>query len=240
MHLTLFPMRGLPGKPETTLTVAGDTITVDGVAYDLSPIPEGGEATPEGDHPFSGKITREGGTIHATVIVKLGDDALPHQPRDPAHWTVPSASGAIRQRGDHHPRRSQARTGGRRMTFSLSIKTADDLAAEAVEATRSAIRARRDVAIASGITVSGMPVQTDDLSQNRIVGAALAASLDATATVRWKIADGTFVTLDAPTIIAIAQAVRAHVQACFDHEATLVAALDAGDPVDIEAGWPGA
>ena len=44
--------------------------------------------------------------------------------------------------------------------------------------------------------------------------------------------------LDAATIIAVAQAVRAHVQACFDRENALLAALDADEPYDIEAGWP--
>lgn len=39
MKLTLSPVRGLPGAPETTLSVAGDVLTVDGTPYDLSPIP---------------------------------------------------------------------------------------------------------------------------------------------------------------------------------------------------------
>jgi hypothetical protein len=95
MHLTLSPIRGLPGQKETAVAVAGDTVTVDGVAYDLSPVPEGGLAEPEGDHPFVGEITREGGVIHATVRVSLDDTAAPHQPVDPAHWTIPAAEGAV-------------------------------------------------------------------------------------------------------------------------------------------------
>lgn len=116
----------------------------------------------------------------------------------------------------------------------MTIRTAADLAAEASRARRSAIKARRDRAIAAGIVVGGFPVQTDDLSQQRIIGAALAAMVDPSATVRWKVADGSFVTLDAPTVIAIAQAVRAHVQACFDREAELVADPEAV----IDTGWP--
>ena len=96
MHITLSPTRGLPGQPETTLTVSGDTITMDGAAYDLSAVPEGGEATPQGeDHPFEGKITRQGGTIHCAVRVTLGDDTEPVQPTVPAHWIIPDAEGAV-------------------------------------------------------------------------------------------------------------------------------------------------
>lgn len=95
MHLILSPMRGLPGQSETTVTVAGDNITVDGVAYDLSPVPEGGLAEPEGEHPFVGAITRQRGMIHATVHVALGDTAAPYQPADPAHWILEGAEGVV-------------------------------------------------------------------------------------------------------------------------------------------------
>ena len=94
MHLTLSPQFGLPGQPETALHVAGDTITIDGTAYDLSPVPEGGEGEWP-DSPIIGKITRQGGTLHATVRVALGDDAERNQPTDPAHWVIPDASGDV-------------------------------------------------------------------------------------------------------------------------------------------------
>lgn len=95
MKLTLSPQAGLPGQPETELSVAGDVLTVDGVAFDLSTVPEGGEAMPDGDHPFIGPITRQGGVIHATVRVVLGDTAADHQPVDPAHWVVEVADGPV-------------------------------------------------------------------------------------------------------------------------------------------------
>lgn len=94
MHITLSPTRGLPGDPETVLAVSGDILTVDGVAYNLSAIPEGGEAIPEGaDHPFVGTITRAGGTVHCTLRVHLGDDAAPDQPTSP--WTTIVARGPV-------------------------------------------------------------------------------------------------------------------------------------------------
>ncbi len=96
MQIELKPIAGLPGQPETEITVAGDTITVDGVAYDLSAVPEGGEATPEGDHPFHGTITRVGGVI--VCAVRCTYDASisePNQPTDPAHWSLTAASGPV-------------------------------------------------------------------------------------------------------------------------------------------------
>ena len=126
------------------------------------------------------------------------------------------------------------------MTFQLNIKTPDDLADEAKQSARDAIKSRRKQAMNSGMTIAGVPVHTDDLSQSRIGNAALAAMIDPDTTVKWKGSDGGFVMLDAPTIIAIAQAIRAHVQACFDREAELLAALSAGDEYDIDAGWPNA
>ena len=104
------------------------------------------------------------------------------------------------------------------------------------------IKQRRDVALAAGTSVNGISIQTDDISQQRITGAALAAMINPNATFNWKVAGGSFVTLDAPTVLALAQAVRVHVQACFDREAELLEELGAiEDPeqLDIDADWPG-
>ncbi|MBN8291015.1 hypothetical protein JI664_03465 [Rhodobacter sp. NTK016B] len=94
MHLILSPIRGLPGQVETVISVAGDVLIIDGVAYDLAPVPEGGRATPApGDHPFVGPITREGGVIHATIRVVLDDTAAPDQLASP--WAVTVADGPV-------------------------------------------------------------------------------------------------------------------------------------------------
>lgn len=98
---------------------------------------------------------------------------------------------------------------------------------------------RRWQAEVAGITVNGMAVATDRDSQALITGAALAAMRDPAYVCRWKTATG-FVELNAEQLTAVADTVRAHVQACFDREAALLAELDAGTltPELIETGWP--
>lgn len=92
MKLTASPVAGLVGPNETTVSVAGDVLTVDGVAYDLSAIPDGGEATPSGEHPFVGTIRRIAGELHASIIWRYGDDADRNQPTDPAHYVIDVAA----------------------------------------------------------------------------------------------------------------------------------------------------
>lgn len=65
MKITIYA-RG--DRAETAASVAGDTLTVDGVDYDLSAVQEGDTATVEGDAPFVGPITREGGEIVCAML----------------------------------------------------------------------------------------------------------------------------------------------------------------------------
>lgn len=109
--------------------------------------------------------------------------------------------------------------------------------ARAAEA-RESIRLRRDDAIGMGVMVSGFPVGTDDVTQSRLMGAAMSAMLDPDYSVAWKGSDGAFVTLSGAHVMMVAQAVRAHVQACFDREAALLADMSAGRPYAIHDGWP--
>ena len=102
-------------------------------------------------------------------------------------------------------------------------------------AKKSEIAAARYAAEIAGVTVGGVVVRTDRESQALITGAALKATQDGTYSCTWKAESG-FVTLNAGTIIAVADAVRTHVQACFDAEAAKCALIDAAQTVeDVEA-----
>ena len=101
------------------------------------------------------------------------------------------------------------------------------------------IAARRYEAEVSGIDISGLHVATDDRSKLLINGAAVEAMLDPDYQMQWKTPAG-FVELTASQVLAVARAVRAHVQACFDREAELLAELEAGTFTEaiLDQGWP--
>jgi len=105
--------------------------------------------------------------------------------------------------------------------------------------TAAAIAARRYEAEVGGITMNGLQINTDDRSKLLINGAALEATIDPAYVMQWKTTGG-FVELNAQQVIGIARAVRAHVQACFDREAELLAALEAGTLTEemLGLGWP--
>jgi hypothetical protein len=95
-----------------------------------------------------------------------------------------------------------------------------------------------------GMSFNGMPLSTDVVSQTKYIGALVGVQIDPLTTLNWKLSDGTFVTLDAAAITAVAMAVRAHIQACFDNEATIRATIEIADDqeeldlIDINVGWP--
>lgn len=91
----------------------------------------------------------------------------------------------------------------------------------------------------SGVIFYGRKVETDRATVAILSGAALTASLDVNYSVRWKTSDG-FMTLSSVQIIELAQAVRQHVQSCFDREAELLDALDGGfyESDMLGEGWP--
>ena len=108
MRLTLIPMWG---RPLSTLSVAGDVVTRDGVEYDLSAVPEGGEGIPVQpgpgeEHIFIGPITREGGVIRAALIVFMGDWPDASQPDGP--WTVDAPGGPVAIPAARHPEPEEA------------------------------------------------------------------------------------------------------------------------------------
>ena len=115
-----------------------------------------------------------------------------------------------------------------------------DLTKPAESTAQERIAARRYQAQVAGTTLEGMQIDTSTDSQALITGAALAAVLDSTYVCRWKMADGTRVELDAKMIIAVASAVRDHIQACYDREDELLTAVADGTFTDamLDQGWP--
>lgn len=108
-----------------------------------------------------------------------------------------------------------------------------------VDDQRAAVTAERYKRETAGIVAGGMPVDTDDRSKLLINGAALEAMIDPAYVMNWKTPAG-FIELHAEQVIAVARAVRAHVQACFDREAELLQAVADGTykPAMLEEGWP--
>ena len=107
--------------------------------------------------------------------------------------------------------------------------------AGAKAAKKQEIAAARYAAEIAGVAVGGVAVRTDRESQALITGAALKATQDGTYSCTWKAESG-FVTLNAATVLAVADAVRTHVQTCFDAEAAKCILIDAAQTVeDVEA-----
>ncbi len=118
-------------------------------------------------------------------------------------------------------------------TYPVLDYSADEVAG-ILEAAKSAKRAEIASARFEAETAGIDGIRTDRESQSLITGAALKAMQDSTYSCRWKGVDG-FVELTAPQILAIADAVRAHVQSCFDREAELLPLIDAADsPGNLE------
>lgn len=108
------------------------------------------------------------------------------------------------------------------------------------EPTLEEIRAKKKQELATkrytletgGITVNNVHIQTDRESRSNLIAARTLAKEDATYSTYWKTADGSFMKLDAETIIAIADAVVEHVEKCFRDEMQLAAQIDAATTLE--------
>ncbi|VVM76488.1 DUF4376 domain-containing protein [Pseudomonas fluorescens] len=92
---------------------------------------------------------------------------------------------------------------------------------------------------ATGVSVEGLQIETTRDSQALIASTGLSAVLDPDYRCNFKTVTG-FVEIGSGQIITIAKAVRAHVQACFDRELTLLRAIEAGEFHEdmLLDGWP--
>lgn len=89
-----------------------------------------------------------------------------------------------------------------------------------------------------GITVSGVPIATDDRSKTLVLGARRRVEKDPSLVTKWSAADGSIYPLDASTIIAVSDAIGDFVAELFETYAGIMADLAAGTittPGEIDA-----
>jgi hypothetical protein len=79
-----------------------------------------------------------------------------------------------------------------------------------------------------GIVVAGVPIATDDRAKLMIVGARVAADADANWSTVWQGDDGNAYPLNAAQMVAVSNAVQAHVAHCFAIFASVKTSIDNG------------
>lgn len=122
------------------------------------------------------------------------------------------------------------------MHYVASVITGDISLTEAIEPVAPPSKAQliRRAADArwkkevGGVMFNGVKISTDDRSKTLLQGARTAADANPDHVEGWKTAGG-WVDLTAAQIIAISDAVRAHVSACFAIERAVVAQIESGE-----------
>jgi len=94
-----------------------------------------------------------------------------------------------------------------------------------LKAYAAAVRYDKEV---GGTTVSNAVYPTDRESQSKMTAAVVLSQVNPSAVFSWKVADGSFVSLDAPAILTVASTVGAFVGGCFATEGEVVASIDDG------------
>lgn len=130
--------------------------------------------------------------------------------------------------------------GATAVPYTLTLRQPADVFADKL-AQLAALRYEKETA---GITIAGATIKTDRESQATVASAYTSMKNGLLAQVDWKAANG-WVTITLAQLEPIAQAVAAHVQACFSRERELTNTLQAivDNPVvvanyDITTGWP--
>lgn len=91
-----------------------------------------------------------------------------------------------------------------------------------------------------GVTVNGVTIATDDRSKVMLMGARITAAADPSFTTPWVAADGVTHQLTAAEVIAISDAVLAHVATCFatfDSVKTEIASGEITTAAEIDAAF---
>ncbi|WP_219951426.1 DUF4376 domain-containing protein [Dickeya zeae] len=102
------------------------------------------------------------------------------------------------------------------------------------------IAAQRYQVEQAGVTFSGHAYSTTRESRGLLDGKAICALQNESYTCRWKMANGEFVTLSAPDVLAAHAAIDSYVEACFSHEESLLLLVASGGfTLDmLTQGWP--
>lgn len=87
IKIKLSPVRS---DGETKVSVTGTVLTLNGVEYDLSELPDGATAW----HPVLGTVARNGDSYECTVILGHGPNA-PHETRFPEPITLIDHNGPV-------------------------------------------------------------------------------------------------------------------------------------------------
>lgn len=120
------------------------------------------------------------------------------------------------------------------------VRTVADAQSEKLAAL-AAMRYARETA---GLVINGATVKTDRESQAALTGAYTSLKNGLVSAIDWKADGRVWVSLSLAQVEAMAQAVAAHVQACFTAErahAESISALttvEAVDAYDVSTGWP--
>lgn len=77
MQIILSP---IASNKTTTVSLSGLVLTIDGTEYDLSIIPEGGQAEASEDSPFIGTVTRD------SVTIRYEYDSMKAESNQSAGW----------------------------------------------------------------------------------------------------------------------------------------------------------
>ena len=95
------------------------------------------------------------------------------------------------------------------------------------------------------MTYDGVVTPSSDVAVAYLTGAVVAIQTRVPPpTVNWKLGPGEFRTWDLAALVAFGQAMRDHIQACFDNEQTLATAIAVAQTsaevmaIDLTTGWP--
>lgn len=124
---------------------------------------------------------------------------------------------------------------------ALDLDTPNTIASAERDGLIRAAAAKRWAVETGGVTVNGEVIDTSRESQAMITGAYNWSNANPSEPIKFKAASG-WIVIDNATMVAIADAVGAHVQACFATEAAVAAEIKAGTittTAEIDAAdWP--